>query len=320
MEKIAVLVTVYNGGQFLSDQLKSILLQNYDHDKYLMDIYIYDDGSHDNSIDILHKFLHQYRNVHLVKPDDHFRGVKHAIYTLLKRVDADYYYFADQDDIWKEDKITKMQHVFQRYSGGVVGVYSNLELVDKEGSSLNKTMISVNHWDENEVRDFGFLLFHPRVTGAAFSINRTARNIVLQIPMDIFLTATMHDALIALVIELTGNLVYLSDSLLLYRQHGNNQVGASQSLVSYLHIKQKRSMLNGRFNDVVIISKYIPQQKVKNKVEKEQIKTVIEFYEMRDPIHRIMNVKNNWKTLWKKVGIFRTTLNILLNISRKGNE
>lgn len=102
MEKINVLMSCYNGGKFIEEQIKSILEQKTDRK---IELYIRDDGSKDNTKDILKKY-ENVENIHVIYGKN--AGVMRSFFELLDVCeDADYYAFADQDDIWFEDKLEK---------------------------------------------------------------------------------------------------------------------------------------------------------------------------------------------------------------------
>ena len=101
MDRVAIILSVYNGKKFLETQLDSLLNQSYQN----IDIFIHDDGSKDGSIDILTKYEKKYENIHIV-PEKIGLGYPICFISLLSKVDGyKYYAFCDQDDMWKLDKI-----------------------------------------------------------------------------------------------------------------------------------------------------------------------------------------------------------------------
>ena len=51
--KVNIILATYNGGRFLKEQLDSLINQTYDN----ISIYIRDDGSTDNTIDIINEYI-----------------------------------------------------------------------------------------------------------------------------------------------------------------------------------------------------------------------------------------------------------------------
>ena len=117
--RIAILMATYNGERFLAEQIASILGQA-NHDWHL---YIHDDGSKDNTVNIL--------NDHAMKHPDEITvldyppqgGALSNFMSLLERVEADYYMFSDQDDVWMPEKVEltlqKIREMEKTYSTNV---------------------------------------------------------------------------------------------------------------------------------------------------------------------------------------------------------
>ncbi|MES5782688.1 glycosyltransferase family 2 protein [Lacticaseibacillus rhamnosus] len=302
--RVAVLVATYNGEAYVKQQLDSILSQknisNFDYQ-----VYVYDDGSTDKTSEILRGYQHSIR---MVPKDKNYQGVKSAIYTLLLNVDADYYYFADQDDVWEPNKVEEMQLLWRKLNSNEPGgVYSDLLLVDKENNSLQTTMLGINGWSKGEKRDLSFLLFDPRVTGAAFSINREARNLIVQLPKDEFMKVTMHDSFLALVISAFNNLVFLPKPLVRYRQHGNNQIGAKRSFLQRVDIVHRIRFLKNRLNDILILEQLAPA--LPGGVS-DELKIFSEFAVRRNPLKRL-GIVAKYRSYWRNTSKLKLALIIL---------
>lgn len=116
MKKIIVLMSTYNGELYLEEQLRSIINQKFTEDEYEVQILVRDDGSSDKTIPILEK----YREKGLL---DYYTGKNmgypKSFWHLLKNADdADYYAFADCDDVWFEDKLARAVERLSREGGG----------------------------------------------------------------------------------------------------------------------------------------------------------------------------------------------------------
>lgn len=60
---IAILLSTYNSSLYLKEQLDSLLLQS----NQKWDLFIRDDGSTDNTLDIIAQYSKKYSNIHLIK-------------------------------------------------------------------------------------------------------------------------------------------------------------------------------------------------------------------------------------------------------------
>jgi glycosyltransferase involved in cell wall biosynthesis len=96
---IAILMATYNGEKYLGEQIDSLLAQtNMD-----WQLYIHDDGSTDNTQAILQEYAQKHSNIHILEYESQ-RGAMKNFLSLLQRVEADYYMFCDQDDVWLKQK------------------------------------------------------------------------------------------------------------------------------------------------------------------------------------------------------------------------
>ncbi|WP_234973117.1 glycosyltransferase [Paenibacillus vortex] len=102
MNKVQVLLSAYNGDQYISEQIQSILNQTHPS----ISILIRDDGSTDLTVDVLEQLMRIHpNNIKLIKGTN--VGVVSSFFELLRAADAeaDYYCFCDQDDVWLDHKV-----------------------------------------------------------------------------------------------------------------------------------------------------------------------------------------------------------------------
>lgn len=226
MEKVgavAILMATYNGGRYLRQQLDSLLAQS-SRDWVL---YIHDDGSTDDSLDILREYCGKHDNIVILEyPSQH--GAKDNFLSLLERVDASYYMFCDQDDVWNcrkiEIELNEIKSMEEVYGDIPLLVFSDLEVVDTGLSTLSRSM-----WKNGGVRpellngfDSGAVFEY--VTGCTMLFNRTAKNHVFFSAGN----ALMHDSWVTCCILKAGGKVRgIREPLVLYRQHDGNLLGAT---------------------------------------------------------------------------------------------
>ena len=95
-EKIDVLLATYNGEKHIRKQLDSLLTQTYDN----IDIYIRDDGSTDETVDVIKEYMNSNMSgkkiILLDNGNVNLRCPK-SFYEILKKCEkADYYSLCDQ--------------------------------------------------------------------------------------------------------------------------------------------------------------------------------------------------------------------------------
>lgn len=230
--KTALLLATYNGERYLREQIDSLYAQTFTD----WTLYAHDDGSTDGTVEILEEYEREHDSFVLLRyPSQH--GSSGNFLSLLQQVDADYYFFSDQDDKWMPHKMAcTMQRMQSMEAEGQrpVLVYSDVMVTD---SSLN--VISESLWKQSGLRPeflntFDECAATPFATGCTMLINRRAKDSVLWDKTD---KATMHDAFIALCVLKAGGVVSpIREPLMYYRQHEGNVLGAvdaSQNSVAY---------------------------------------------------------------------------------------
>lgn len=210
--KVCVLLSTYNGGKYLENQLQSI----YNQKNADIDILVRDDGSTDNTHEILEDWTHKGR---LKWSTGNNLGWAMSFMTLLiTSPDYDYYAFCDQDDIWQEDKIDSAVQVLNQFDDIPCCYFSNLTYW-KEGYPLR------NVYDNLRFNKHTCLIQCPAY-GCTMVFNRRLADIIKKHPpKHVF----AHDFWVYQVATLIGRTYYDKESHILYRQHDNNQEGALKS-------------------------------------------------------------------------------------------
>lgn len=104
--EISICMSTYNGEEYLSEQIDSIIGQTYTN----WQLYVHDDGSSDNTREILNDYQKQDDRIHFSKTNNH-QGIIKAFIELVQNVESEYYMFCDQDDVWLNNKIEMMGSV-----------------------------------------------------------------------------------------------------------------------------------------------------------------------------------------------------------------
>jgi len=231
---ILVLLPVYNGEQFLAEQLNSILSQTHKHIR----IILRDDGSSDHSSAMLAEYAARYpQQIQMVRDDMGNLGAAAGFSLLMQRalsaVDAQpeqspvYFALADQDDVWHPEKLDVCLQRLLREESTTPGlpllVHSDLRVVDREGTELAPSLMRFQGLNP-ERRTFPAQLVSNTVTGCTTLMNRPLLEKALPVPPQ----AMMHDWWLSLVASCFGRLCYINAAQVDYRQHGLNTIGAKE--------------------------------------------------------------------------------------------
>ena len=215
--KVNILMSTYNGQQFLAEQIRSIQDQSYTD----WTLFIRDDGSSDNTKEILKDFERQDSRIHLIDSDKSDNlGVIKSFHKLVNHDRADYYFFSDQDDVWLPNKLELSLKEAQNYLADLpLMVYMDLKVVNQDLEIMTESMVkSQSHHANTELVQE---LTENTVTGGVAMINHALAE-MWQETDDIL----MHDWYLALLASAFGNLVFIDQPGELYRQHSDNVLGA----------------------------------------------------------------------------------------------
>jgi len=239
--QISVLLSTYNGASYIREFLDSLLDQTYRN----FTVLVRDDGSTDDTLLILKEYKSYFKErMHFLDAVEGNVGPAKSFSALMKASDADYVLFADQDDIWMPNKIQRLYDEMlqqQRLNPGApVLVQCDLEVVDK---NLNRIAPSFWQFQGLDVsrNTLPNLVIQNTITGCAVMINRKLVMQAGKVPD----SAIMHDWWVGLVAAAFGRIVSVPETLIRYRQHGSNSVGAKKYGFSYF-IERISEMLSSR--------------------------------------------------------------------------
>ncbi len=221
--QIAILMATYNGEKYLGEQIDSLLTQTCK-DWHL---YIHDDGSKDCTLSIIKEYIihHSDRITLLDYPSQ--SGACHNFLSMLEKVDAPYYMFCDQDDVWLPEKAEKsfrrMQELELQSPERPIIVHSDLLLVDKSLHTLDTSFIRNQHIKIKAIKTFEDYSATNTVTGCTMLFNHYAKKCMKE-PYE---KAIMHDAWVCLSVASQQGIVdFIDEPLIKYRQHSDNTLGA----------------------------------------------------------------------------------------------
>ena len=232
--KSLVLLAAYNGEQFMSQQLQTVLNQTYKPYKILINI----DQSDDKTESIVQGFAKKNPEIQILNLNKRFGSAAANFINLIINVDLtdiDYIALADQDDIWKEDKLEK---AIQKLEQGFDGYSSNVKAFWEDGRKKTIT--------KNQAQQKFDHLFESAGPGCTFVLTKE-----LALKLQQFLKNgrfnqldNYHDWLIYAYARSNSFKWYVdSYSGVEYRQHTANVFGANVGIKAFISRVQR--VLNG---------------------------------------------------------------------------
>lgn len=235
-QKVKVLLSAYNGEQYIKQQIDSILHQTHQN----IELYVRDDGSKDGTL----KILEEYEKEGLLHLE---RGkncgfIKSFFWLILHSGEADYYAFADQDDVWFPNKIEMALEKLEEKKENIPCLYfSNYDFYD---SRLN----FVSHRQEISLSpSFRNSLVDCMPLGFNSVFNQRACQIIREHPPKY---SCGHDWWTYMVCAGLGEVIYDSRPTVKYRRHEKNVSAGGMSFLKFQIWRFKKFFLNDYFSNV----------------------------------------------------------------------
>lgn len=258
---VTILMAAHNGEKYIAGQIESILSQTEKNWKLV----IHDDCSTDKTPEIAMKYSVNYPDkVNFMQLEKPSGSAKANFFSMLKYANTEYMMTCDQDDVWLTDKIEvtlEKMHVMEGKFGSDIPllVHTDLKVVDENLNILSNSLFTLQNLSSRR-NQLNHILVQNNVTGCTMMVNRALMAMVYEglkqpisqqpvplLPMQQY--AIMHDWWFALVAAAFGYIDFVSGPTVLYRQHGNNEVGAKNTgsirynIGRLLNNKQSRSAL-----------------------------------------------------------------------------
>lgn len=266
---ISVAMCTYNGEQFLSKQLESILNQTHRN----IEVVIVDDASSDGTLAILEQFSARDSRIQLFQNEKNLGFIRN-FERALGECRGDYISLADQDDIWLPHKLETLL----REIGDNLLIYSKVSLIDSQDRAIDGTFPRVKRIDGHCALS---LIFDNCVTGHACLIHPDLLKQALPLPATIF----SHDQWLAVVAAASGRLKASDERLSLYRVHDSNALlgGKSKSSANKAEKNRKKLQRTIQLAQRVVESAFLDSS------DRQLLETLIPLLEENQ--HHILNKK-----------------------------
>jgi glycosyltransferase involved in cell wall biosynthesis len=235
--RVAILMCTKNGAAFIDDQLKSIAEQT--HQNWIL--IVSDDGSEDGTVPKLEKFAGAHPQKVMIRSGPG-KGVCANFLALANdsTIDADYFAFSDQDDIWHRDKLERALAWLTAVPAEIAGMYcGRTELMTIDGRSYGFSPLFTGP------PTFQNALVQSLAGGNTMVFNRAAKKVLEEAATT---SVVLHDWWVYQLVSAAGGAVhYDPQPTLKYRQHPNSLIGSNLGWRDRL--TRIRMTFKGRFHN-----------------------------------------------------------------------
>ncbi len=231
-QNVIVLMSTYNGQQYLKEQLHCIMQQTYPGN---ITVLIRDDGSSDATSLVATEYPQKDgRRIEWIPGSN--VGPQRSFLELIRLApDADFYFFADQDDVWDTDKFQIATDLMAQEEGPVCYCsnfrHAHTDLTVYEETALEKPPVFTPLQ----------VLFYNQIPGCVMGFNRQLMNLMKRLQID---NVMMHDSMALSLAAACGKVIYDPAPRITHRIHGNNVVGhGHKKIVLHKWIAEKLRLL-----------------------------------------------------------------------------
>lgn len=230
---VSVCMGIYNGENYIEEQLRCILHQT----KTVDEVILCDDNSSDHTVSVVRAFVekHSLEGSWKLYCNQENKGYPANYYDAMSLCSGDIVFLADQDDLWAETKVERMMSVLEADSR-VSLLACRFGLIDGAGKDIKAVMEPSHSTGSGERKAVHLhdVFYRYEWPGMVLAYrNAWYRNWVKtigEIPHDIFLCAKAAEE---------GTFLELDETLAWHRRHENNTAAEEHRIRKLLNKGRK---------------------------------------------------------------------------------
>lgn len=238
-QKICILLSSYNGNRYIAEQLDSIKAQT--HTNWV--VIVSDDGSTDDTLKTLKEYQASWGKERLSIRTGPQNGFCANFLSMAcdQAIQADFYAFCDQDDVWYPDKLSYILQKFDWESNSKTPTLycGRTEIVDPNLYSLG---ISQNFTKKPSFKN---ALVQSIAGGNTMMFNPATKRLLENVGVK---EAVSHDWWVYQLVSGAGGFIfYDTKPLIKYRQHSNSLIGENITYLS--QFRRLSQAFNNRYKN-----------------------------------------------------------------------
>lgn len=131
--KISVIIASYNYAQYIEEAINSVISQSYQD----WEMVIVDDGSSDNSVEIIKSYCEKDNRIRLFQhADGQNKGLKETLLLGIENACGEWIAFLESDDSFAPDNLAKKVEIIQKYPE-VKLIFNKIKFLDENNERKN---------------------------------------------------------------------------------------------------------------------------------------------------------------------------------------
>lgn len=256
--KISVVVSVFNGEKYISEQLDSLRHQTRRPDEVLL----FDDGSSDKTPQIVTDYITKYSLAnwkYTRNPEN--KGWRRNFMEGMWAASGELVFSCDQDDIWHQDKLKIMSEVMEN-SPQVSLLTSNYELFFEDGSHKDGFKLNDGSVSQIPLKNNYLLVGRPGCT-------HCIRKELLDTARKYWRPEYPHDALLWRLSLFSDGLYNYNGNLIKWRKHQNSAFTKESRDLKSVAAKKKWIQTAKAFDDT--LREYVNNSEIADKTAKLEV-------------------------------------------------
>lgn len=258
--KTSVVLSTYNGQEYIIEQLESIRNQSRAADEVL----IFDDCSTDRTVELVTQFIAKYELLSWkVTVNQHNKGWRRNFIEGIWASSGDIVFTCDQDDLWRRDKIAIMADLMEKHSQ-IKLLTSNYCEFNEHGRRAPSPWKNDQHLHQVKLPANYLLVQSP---GCTHCISRQ----IVELSRKYWQPEYAHDALVWRLAIFAEGLYTYADALIDWRKHQKSAFAKESRDLKTIGEKKKWIRIAQSFNEML---RQYTVQDVKSKSKQRQFEVL----------------------------------------------
>lgn len=260
--KFSIIVASYNYEKYISQTLDSLLAQTYKN----FEIIVVDDGSKDDSVKLINKYVRKYNNVFLYQHHKNInKGLSKTLQLGLSKASGDFICFCESDDYWSKDHLEEVNKLIRDFPNAKI-ISNNVELFGNVTEEIQMYVNVVNsrlHSNVNRI-NVHEIKSNPIVSFSAVAVKK---DVLQKCDFNSFVIPAWLDWWLWRQILITMPLYYIPKKITYFRIHdsyNSKEKNAVYMLKYEKFLKESNKLILSLLNREYWVKQYYKHKKKSN--------------------------------------------------------